>query len=93
MHLMVILANWWSRKKIIAIPENSKDKDLRDEIGIDVGDINPNPKYGDDHILWFFLERDSRVSNTNDTYPGAFNLGPLEAKYVAWTQGGHLTSF
>ena len=75
--------------KNINIPANSKNKELHDEIIINISNIDLT----NECILWLKLERDACVHNVSDSYPGNFNIIKFIGKYVAWCSGNHFLSF
>lgn len=75
--------------KNLNISENNNNKELHDEIVINVSDMNLT----DECIIWLKLERNAGVNNVSDTYPGNLNIIKFIGKYVAWCSGNHLLSF
>lgn len=61
-------------------------------ITANVDSINPNPSSGVPGIIWFTIERDAQVGNTNDTYTGNVSILQFYPRYIAWNDGIHLLS-
>nr|QBK89447.1 MAG: hypothetical protein LCMiAC02_05420 [Mimivirus LCMiAC02] len=79
--------------KISSIAVNSKNKDIREVIELNIENINVNPSSGDEHIMFISLERDASGGNSNDTYPGAVSIFALKGVYVSWSESGHILSY
>lgn len=79
-------------KKIKYIKENSKFKDTRAEISLDIDNININPE-GNSYLMWIGLERDARDINDNDTYNGNVILLQLSVFGIVWNNGAHILGY
>ena len=80
--------------KVIPIAVDKNDIEIREEISINIEDINPNSSVvGGKNILWISLSRNSTTGNSNDTYQGSLSIVQMNFVYIAWGSGGHILSY
>jgi hypothetical protein len=80
-------------QRLVNIPENSNNKDLRCNICIDIHEVNVNPENKNPHMIWLSLERNSDPSNTNDTFDGDIIMIQITVFGVMWKNGAHLLAY
>ena len=76
-----------------AITANQNNQDLRAVISLNVSTFPASLSSSDKYIFYGVLERNSTVSNANDTYPGSVYLSGLDANYCSWCNFGKVINF
>lgn len=80
---------------ITTISSNKANREQRQIIEMNINNlyISPKPEDGNESLLWLSIERDSQVSNTNDTYTGSVYLVDYTCHYIRWCNNNHILSF